>query len=131
MKRLVTALAGAGLMLALAPPAVSPAASNNATTLTPLPDGTQLETFVRLDCHHANGSCDFTVGADRRAGDGVTGFPNDLWSRQSTTIRPSGELRDSSARPKVIAMTTVTTTIKMMLVKILRPKSSFAAKKMT
>jgi hypothetical protein len=37
MKRLVTALAGAGLMLALAPPAVSPAASNNATTLTPLP----------------------------------------------------------------------------------------------
>src|SRR6201994_4645640 len=89
MKRLVTALAGAGLMLALAPPAVSPAASNNATTLTALPDGTQLETFVRLDCHHANGSCDFTVGADRRAGDGVTGFPNDLWSRQSTPIRPS------------------------------------------
>jgi hypothetical protein len=92
MKRLVTALAGAGLMLALAPPAVSPAASNNATTLTPLPNGTQLETFVRLDCHHANGSCDFTVGADRRAGDGVTGFPNDLWSRQSTTIRPSDRL---------------------------------------
>ena len=92
MKRLVTALAGVGLMLALAPPAVSPAASNNATTLTPLPDGTQLETFVRLDCHHANGSCDFTVGADRRAGDGVTGFPNDLWSRQSTTIRPSDRL---------------------------------------
>jgi hypothetical protein len=92
MKRLVTALAGAGLMLALAPPAVTPAASNNATTLTPLPDGTQLETFVRLDCHHANGSCDFTVGADRRAGDGVTGFPNDLWSRQSTTIRPSDRL---------------------------------------
>ena len=92
MKRLGTGLAGAGLMLALAPPAVSPAASNNATTLTALPDGTQLETFVRLDCHHANGSCDFTVGADRRAGDGVTGFPNDLWSRQSTTIRPSDRL---------------------------------------
>ncbi len=40
MKRLVTALAGVGLMLALAPPAVSAAASNNATTLIPLPDGT-------------------------------------------------------------------------------------------
>lgn len=89
MNRLVTAPAGAGLMLPLAPPAVSSAASNTATTLFPLTDGTQLETFVRLDCHHANGSCDFTVGADRRAGDGVTGFPNDLWSRQSTTIRPS------------------------------------------
>jgi hypothetical protein len=83
MKRLVTALASVGLMLALAPPAVSPAASNNATTLIPLPDGTQLETYARLDCHHANGSCDFTVGADRKTADGVTGFPNDLWSRQN------------------------------------------------
>jgi hypothetical protein len=94
-KQLVIALAVLGfngLMLALAPPAVSPAASNNATTLMPLPDGTQLETYVRLDCHNANGSCDFTVGADRRAGDGVTGFPNDLWSRQSTTIRPNDRL---------------------------------------
>jgi hypothetical protein len=44
MKRLVTALAGVGLMLALAPPAISPAASNTATTLVPLTDGTQLET---------------------------------------------------------------------------------------
>src|SRR5271154_6838903 len=92
MKRLVTALAGVGLMLALTPPAGAPGAGNNATTLTPLPDGTQLETFSRLDCHPANGSCDFTVGADRKSGDGVTGFPNDLWSRQSTTIRPSDRL---------------------------------------
>ena len=91
-KRLVTALAVLGVMLALAPPAVSPAASNNATTLVPLPDGTQLETYARLDCHHANGSCDFTVGADRKTGDGVIGFPNDLWSRQSTTIRPTDRL---------------------------------------
>src|ERR1700739_1922855 len=92
MKRLVPARAGAGLMLALAPPAISPAASNNATTLTALPDGTQLETFVRLDCHHANGSCDFTVGADRRGGDGGTGFPHHLWAPQSTTGRPSRPL---------------------------------------
>ncbi len=88
MKRLVTALTGVGLMLVLTPPAVAPAAGNNATTLTSLPDGTQLETFSRLDCHPANGSCDFTVGADRKSADGVIGFPNDLWSRQSTTIRP-------------------------------------------
>jgi hypothetical protein len=92
MKRLVTALAGVGLMLAWAPPAIAPAASNNATTLIPLPDGTQLETYARLDCHRANGSCDFTVGADRKTADGVTGFPNDLWSRQSTTIRPTDRL---------------------------------------
>src|ERR1700722_9135458 len=89
MKRLVTALAGVGLMLLLPPPAVAPAAVNNATTVTPLPDGTQLETFSRLDCHPANGSCDFTVGADRKSGDRVIGLPNDLWSQKSTTIRPN------------------------------------------
>jgi hypothetical protein len=89
MKRLVAALAAVGLMLALAPPAISPAASNTATSLMPLNDGTQLETRAVLDCHRANGSCDFTVGADRKTGDGVTGFPNDLWSRQSTDIRSS------------------------------------------
>jgi hypothetical protein len=91
MKRLVTALASAGLVLALTPPGVCRAASNTATTLFPLDDGTQLETFARLDCHPVIGSCDFTVGADRRAADGVTGFPSDLWSRQSTQSgRPTG-----------------------------------------
>jgi len=69
--------------------AVSSAASSTATTLMPLNDGTQLENRAVLDCHRANGSCDFTIGADRKAGDGVTGFPSDLWSRQSTDIRSS------------------------------------------
>jgi hypothetical protein len=93
MKRLVTALAGlglSGLMLAVTPlvgSGVASAASNTATTLMPLNDGTQLETRATLDCHAANGSCDFTVGADRKTGDGIAGFPNDLWSRQSTDIR--------------------------------------------
>jgi hypothetical protein len=87
MKRLVTALAGVGLMLVMAPPAMAPAASNTATSLIPLNDGTQLETRATLDCHSSNGSCDFTVGAGRRTGDAVDGFPHDLWSRQSTDIR--------------------------------------------
>jgi hypothetical protein len=73
----------------LAPPAISLAASNTATSLMPLNDGTQLETRAVLDWHRANGSCDFTVGAERKTGDGVTGFPSDLWSRQSTDIRSS------------------------------------------
>jgi hypothetical protein len=55
----------------------------------PLNDGTQSETRAVLDCHRANGSCEFNVGADRKTGDGVTGFPSDLWSRQSTDIRSS------------------------------------------
>ena len=87
MKRLVTALAGVGLMLALTPPAVAPAASNTATSLIPLNDGSQLETRATLNCHGANGSCDFVVAADRRTGDAIDGFPHDLWSRQSTDIR--------------------------------------------
>ena len=87
MKRLVTALAGVGLMLALVPPALAPAASNTATSLIPLNDGSQLETRATLDCHAANGSCDFTVAAGRRTGPALDGFPHDLWSRQSTDIR--------------------------------------------
>jgi hypothetical protein len=102
MKRLVTALAGVGLVLAPAPPAVSPAASNTATTLVPLSDGTQLETRAVLDCHRANGSCDFTVGADRRTGGGV---PSDLWSRQSTDIRSSDRLVYLASRNAITART--------------------------
>jgi hypothetical protein len=89
MIRLATVMAGVGLVLASLPlvgTAVSSAASNTATTLFPLSDGTQLETHALVDCHRATGSCDFTVEADRRTGDGVTGFPNDLRSRQSTDI---------------------------------------------
>ncbi|WIM86325.1 hypothetical protein PT015_15580 [Candidatus Mycobacterium wuenschmannii] len=87
MMRLVTALAGAGLMLVLMPPATAPAATNTATSLIPLNDGSQLETRAMLDCHAANGSCDFVVAAGRRTGDALDGFPHDLWSRQSTDIR--------------------------------------------
>ena len=40
----------------------------------------------------ATGSCNFTVGADMRTPDGVTGFPAGLWARQSTEIRPTNRL---------------------------------------
>jgi hypothetical protein len=87
MMRLLTALAGVGLTLVLTPTPPSLAATNTATSLIPLNDGSQLETRATLDCHSASGSCDFTVGASRRTGDAVDGFPHDLWSRQSTDIR--------------------------------------------
>jgi hypothetical protein len=95
MKRLATATVSLGLVLASAPfvgSAVSSAASNSATTLFPLNDGTQLETHTFVDCHGGTGSCDFTVGANRRTADGVTGFPSDLWSRQSTEVRSTDRL---------------------------------------
>jgi hypothetical protein len=90
MRWLVTALAGIGLMLVFAPP--SSAASNAATTLFPVDEANQLETHTLVDCHRATGSCDFTVGADLRTPDGVSGFPPDLWSRQSTEIRSTDRL---------------------------------------
>lgn len=89
MKRLVTALAGVMLVPVWAPAAMCTAASNTASTLFPVNEGTQLETHALVDCHPATGSCDFTVGADLRTPDGVTGFPPDLWARQSTDIRPT------------------------------------------
>ena len=80
------------MILGSAPPAVSLAASNNATNLFPLDGPNQLETYARLDCHGATGSCDFSVGADMKTPDGVTGFPSGLWSRQSTEVRSSDRL---------------------------------------
>jgi hypothetical protein len=87
MKRLVIGLAGVGLMLAFVPPGVCSAASNAATSLMPLDGPNQLETHMFLNCFKADGHCDFTAGADMRTPDGVTGFPPDLWARQTTEIR--------------------------------------------
>jgi len=89
MKRLVTAIAGVGLMLAQALAAVSPQPATTPATCFPSTARTSWRPTPGRICHPVIGSCDFTVGADRKTGDGVTGFPNDLWSRQSTTIRPN------------------------------------------
>lgn len=79
-------------MLACAPAGISRAASNTATTLFPLDGPNQLETHITLDCFKSGGFCNFTAGADRQTPDGVTGFPNDLWARQTTEIRSSNRM---------------------------------------
>jgi hypothetical protein len=93
MMRLAIASVALVAASAVAPgAAVASAASNAASTLIPLDAANQLETHTLVDCHRATGSCDFTVGADMRTPDGVTGFPSDLWSRQSTEIRSTDRL---------------------------------------
>jgi hypothetical protein len=96
MKRLVTgsltAGAAVGLALALLPAPLGAAASNTATTLFPLDGPNQLETRMFLNCFKADGHCDFTAGAVMRTPDGVTGFPHDLWARQTTEIRSSNRM---------------------------------------
>jgi len=51
-----------------------------------------LETHTLVDCHRATGSCDFTAEVDMRTPDGVTGFPPDVWARQTTEIRSTNRL---------------------------------------
>lgn len=92
MKRLITGFAVATTALALLPGPAAGAASNTATTLFPLDGPNQLETRTILNCFKADGHCDFTAGADMLTPDGVTGFPNGLWARQTTEIRSSNRL---------------------------------------
>lgn len=80
-------------MLTFLPSPVSSAASNTTTTtLLPLDGANQLQTHTLVDCHKADGHCDFTAGADMRTPDGVTGFPPNLWARQTTEIRSTNRL---------------------------------------
>lgn len=91
MNRIVS-VAAAGIVViggALTPPAISSAASNTATTLLPANDTDQLETHSWLDCKSAGAHCDFIAGVQLRTPEGVTGFPPDVWARQSTEVRGS------------------------------------------
>jgi hypothetical protein len=92
MKRLAALLAGSLLIAAFVPPATSQAAANHGDSSFPIDDVTQLEVHVHLNCTLATKECDFDTQADLRTPDGVTGFPADLWARQSTETRSSDRL---------------------------------------
>ena len=92
MKRLATGFAVVAAALTFLPAGVCRAATNTATTLFPLDGPNQLETHAFLNCSKSDGHCDFTAGADMRTPDGVTGFPHELWARQTTEIRSPDRL---------------------------------------
>ena len=92
MTRLAKVCAAVMVGAALGAPAVSSAAANNGDSSFPLPDGTNLEVHVTLNCPLADKQCYYTVQAQRRAGDDIEGFPGDLWARQTTTLRSSNRL---------------------------------------
>ncbi len=92
MKRLLPVFAVVGTVLAVPTSPIASAASNTATTLFPLDGPNQLETHMTLECFKSGGFCNFTAGADMQTPEGVTGFPNDLWARQTTEIRSSNRL---------------------------------------
>jgi hypothetical protein len=92
MMRLITGFAVVGSILAFLPAPIALAASNTATTLTPLDGPDQLETHIFLNCLKSDGHCDFTAGAEMCTPDGVTGLPPGLWARQTTEIRSTNRL---------------------------------------
>ena len=99
MKRFAVVWWCAAVLLAV--PGVAAAAAKNGDSSFPLPDGTQLEMHVTANCPLADKQCYFTTHADRRADDGIEGFPNDLWARQTTTIRSSN--RNNYLETQVVA----------------------------
>ncbi|BBY56279.1 hypothetical protein [Mycolicibacillus koreensis] len=80
-------LAAVGALMIGGQPAVAAAGTADASKLFPIDPATQLQTHAWLDCQASAGLCNFTVGAALQTPDGLTGFPADLWARQSTVIR--------------------------------------------
>jgi hypothetical protein len=87
MKRLSALTAAALLTAVLADPATAAAASNSAVQSIAVDPATQIEMHVTANCSVAQGSCTFNTQANLLTPDGPTGFPGDLWARQTITIR--------------------------------------------
>ena len=63
------------------------AASNSAVRSVPIDDATQAEVHVTANCVQADGRCYFNTSANLLGPDGVTGFPDGTWARQTVTLR--------------------------------------------
>jgi hypothetical protein len=88
-QRLIAATAGLLLAAALAQPGVAAAANDSADTSIPVDAVTQLQMHTTANCVIADGRCYFTAHANLMTPDGPTGFPDDLWARQTITVRSS------------------------------------------
>ncbi|MGE2690249.1 hypothetical protein [Mycolicibacterium pulveris] len=91
MKRLgglLGMIPAASLALAvIAPTPTSTAAVDTANASIPVDAATSLQMSVTANCVAAEGTCFFDTSANLLAPQGVTGFPGDLWARQTTTVR--------------------------------------------
>jgi hypothetical protein len=87
MKRLPTATAVALLAAGLAHPAAATAAADSATRSVPVDPATQVEMHINANCVLATGRCDFDTQANLLTPDGPASFPQDVWARQTITLR--------------------------------------------
>ena len=71
----------------VAPPKEASAAMDTADASIPVDPTTTLEMHATANCLKAEANCLFNTAADLRVPDGAIGFPNDLWARQTTTLR--------------------------------------------
>ena len=86
--RLSATGAAAWLVLALlTPTATSSAAVDTAVASIPVNAVDTLEVHTSADCVRATNQCFFTARANLLTPQGPIGFPDDLWARQSTTLR--------------------------------------------
>ncbi len=88
--RLTTGTAAALLTAALAHPASVTAASDSANTSVPVDPVTQIEMHVNANCVLAQNRCFFDTQANLLTPDGPAALPNDVWARQTITLRSSG-----------------------------------------
>lgn len=93
MKRLASMLSvisATWLTLALVTPAAeSSAAIDTADASIPVDPVTTLEMHATANCVLAESNCYWDTAANLRVPEGPIGFPNDLWARQTTTVRTS------------------------------------------
>lgn len=82
-------LAVLAMVATLMQPGVAAAASDSSDTSIPIDAVTQLQVHTTANCVAADGRCYFTTAANLMTPAGPTGFPGDLWSRQTITLRSS------------------------------------------
>ncbi|HET6733831.1 hypothetical protein [Mycobacterium sp.] len=85
---ILAAISATWLTLALVTPMpMSSAAVDTGDASIPVDPVTTLEMHVTANCIAAEGNCLWNTAANLRTPEGVTGFPGDLYARQTTTVR--------------------------------------------
>ena len=97
MKRFARLSAGLSVVTAtwfalalVTPVSGASAALDTADASIPVDPVTAIEVHTTADCVRAVNQCFFTASANLRTPQGPIGFPDDLWARQTTTLRSMG-----------------------------------------
>lgn len=94
MKHRLTAVsavtAAAWATAAIVFPASATAAADSANASIPVDPTTQIELHVNANCVAAEGRCFFDTRANLLTPDGAVTFPQDVWARQTITLRSTG-----------------------------------------